>query len=203
MDSIQKLTEIFSRFPGIGPRQAKRFVYHLLNQNEYSNKQIADLILDLKKETTSCFKCKRFFNNNRHDIQVCHICVSPNRDKSKLMVVAKDVDLENIERSNGYNGMYFVLGGLLQILEKTPLSKIKQEELLKEIETTPELKEIIIALSANTEGDHTTDYLKQVLENISTTRQIKISVLGRGLSTGTELEYSDSDTIKNALKNRE
>ncbi len=201
MNSIEKLTEIFSHFPGIGPRQAKRFVYHLLNQGEYANKQLADLVLELKKETSSCPSCKKFYKTQGNSF--CKICSDPNRDREKILIVAKDVDMENIERSETYNGLYFILGGLLPILEKNPEQKINQKDLIQNISKTKELKEIIIALSATTEGDHTAEFLKQLLSPISTEKNIKISVLGRGLSTGTELEYSDADTIKNALKNRE
>ena len=200
-DSVQKLTEIFAHFPGIGPRQAKRFVYHLLNQNEFANRQIAELILQLKKETGSCISCKRFHRSENDSL--CSICNDKKRSQKELMIVAKDVDLENIERSGGYKGMYFVLGGLVPVLDKNPSQRIRQSELIEAISKMPGLSEIIIALSATVEGDNTADYLKSDLSKITTSRNIKISVLGRGLSTGTELEYSDSDTIMNALKNRE
>ena len=202
MNSIEKLTEIFSRFPGIGPRQAKRFVYHLLNQGEYLNKQLAELILSFKGETLSCASCKKFFHSPSTS-GFCKICLDPKRNRDKLLITAKDVDMENIERSGNYDGLYFILGGLLPILEKDPESRIKQKDLILNIEKNKNIKEIILALSATTEGDNTTSHLKKILEPIAQSRGIKISVLGRGLSTGTELEYSDSDTIKNALKNRE
>ena len=201
MDNVNKLTEIFSHFPGIGPRQAKRFVYHLLNQGDFANKQLADLILELKKETGSCHTCKRFHKSR--DCHICTICQDEKRDHKALMIVAKDVDLENIEKSGSFRGLYFVLGGLIPVLEKNPETKIHQTELLETLKKMPELKEIILALSATTEGDYTADYLKRVLAPLLTERGVTISMLGRGLSTGTELEYSDSDTIKNALKNRE
>jgi recombination protein RecR len=94
------------------------------------------------------------------------------------------------------------LGGLVGILEKEPEKKIRQRELLKRIEETKDIKEIIIALSANTDGDNTFSYLEKLLAPIAQKNNIKITHLGRGLSTGTELEYSDSDTLRNALKNR-
>ena len=119
MDSIHKLTEIFSRFPGIGPRQAKRFTYHLLSQSEAANRYIAELILNLKKETGLCKDCFKF-SENRDASELCKICRDTARSKETLMIVAKDVDLENIERSGNYEGVYFTLGGLLPILEKNP-----------------------------------------------------------------------------------
>jgi recombination protein RecR len=201
-DPIFQLTEIFSHFPGIGPRQAKRFVFYLLGQGDASNKKIADLILELKKDINSCTRCMRFFSDSKKNA-LCEICRDEGRDKSKLLVVAKDVDLDNIERSRSYEGRYFVLGGLVPILEKNPEEKIRRFELKREIDRNPELKEIIIALSATTEGDHTAEYIREYFKTTTDPRGIIISVLGRGLSTGTELEYSDMDTIKSALKHRE
>lgn len=144
----------------------------------------------------------RFFSDKRYGI-LCDICADDSREKSKLLVVAKDVDLDNIERSESYEGYYFVLGGLVPVLDKNPEARIRQRELLSEVVKNLNITEIIIALSATVEGDHTVEHLRSVLKTASEPRGIKISVLGRGLSTGTELEYSDMDTIKNALKHRE
>ena len=201
-DSPQKLIEIFSKFPGIGPRQAKRFVYYLLKQTESHNKNLSFLISMLKKETGSCTECFRFFNTARENA-TCSLCGDENRDNSMLMVVAKDVDLDNIEKTKSYNGFYFILGGLVPILEKNPEQKVRINELLKAIEKRNDLKEIILALSASPNGDNTAEYLKRILSPIAEKKGIKISLLGRGISTGLELEYSDSDTLKHALTNRE
>ncbi|HBM45925.1 MAG: recombination protein RecR [Parcubacteria group bacterium GW2011_GWF2_38_76] len=202
MDPITQLTEIFSHFPGIGPRQAKRFVFYLLGQNDSANKKIADLIVELKKDINSCTRCMRFFSDGQKS-SLCNICSDESRDKTKLLIIAKDVDLDNIERSRSYEGLYFVLGGLVPILDKNPEERIRQFELKREVERNTDLKEIIIALSATVEGDHTAEYIRESFKTITEPRGIKVSVLGRGLSTGTELEYSDIDTIKNALKHRE
>ncbi len=115
----------------------------------------------------------------------------------------RDVDLENIEKSHSYNGKYFVLGGGVQVLDETPDKRIRSRELLKTItERSKDLKEIVFAMSLTAEGEQTEEYLRRILSPIIEKSKIKISTLGRGLSTGTELEYSDSDTIKNALQNR-
>lgn len=205
-DTIQKLTEIFSHFPGIGPRQAKRFTYHLLSQSEAANKYIADLILKLKRETGLCRDCFKF-SEQMTTGGLCKICSDPSRNRETLMIIAKDVDLENIERTDGYEGIYFTLGGLLPILEKKPEEKIRSRELVSIIEKRARenkgFKEIILALSANTEGDYTADHLKNLISPFAEKHNFKITILGRGLSTGSELEYIDSDTLKNALKNRE
>jgi recombination protein RecR len=201
MNSIEKLTEIFSKFPGIGPRQARRFVYYLLHQNDASLRNFTDLILRLPKEVSRCLSCLRFAKTNTKNL--CAICDDSNRDRSMLLVVAKDVDLENIEKTHTYNGRYFVLGNMIPLTEKASTDKARTKELQNEIrDRENEIKEIIIAMATNVEGDHTTDILKELLEPVTKKNNITVSVLGRGMSTGTELEYSDADTINNALRNR-
>ncbi len=203
MDPIQKLTQMFSRFPGIGPRQAKRFVYFLLAENPAYVRELMDNISRLKREVSHCPTCFRLSLSATS--RECDICRDESRDQSVLMVVAKDIDLENISRSGEYGGRYFILGGLLPILEKNPEQKIRSRELSQLVSRMADagLKEIIVALSANPEGDNTADYVRNIISPIATAKNIRVSLLGRGLSTGTELEYSDSDTIRNALKNRQ
>lgn len=205
MDSTQKLIELFKEFPGIGPRQAKRFVYYLLTRPNGYALELAKLIGEVKSSVTSCNTCFRFFAKNSSTSTTCPICRNENRDKSTLMIVSHDVDFENIEKTNSYNGYYFILGGTIPILEKNPENRIRQKNLLDIVEKkiTSGLSEIIIALSYNPEGENTLSYLKQILRPFEEKNSVKLSTLGRGLSTGTELEYSDSDTIKNALKNRQ
>ncbi len=203
MDAINKLIEYFTEFPGIGPRQSKRFVYFLLTRDQGYLNELSGLIAEIRKNIRACAQCMRFYTLDASNSPLCSICKDPKRDASLLMLVSRDVDLETIERSHFYNGYYFVLGGTVPILEKNPDQRIRQRELLRMIETKKEkLKEIILSMNANADGENTSDYLRQLLAPLSEAG-IKISILGRGLSTGTELEYSDSDTIKNALKNRE
>jgi len=204
MDSINKLTELFREFPGIGPRQAKRFVYYLLSRNGGFLENLAKFILELKRKIKNCPSCFRFFPPDAIQSDLCSICRDSNRDKASLVVVARDVDFEAIEKSRSYRGFYFILGGTVPILEKEPEKKIRSKELAARVKTRAAegLKEIIIATSLNPEGENTADFVGKLLSPILAQFSVKLSVLGRGLSTGTELEYSDSDTIKNALKNR-
>lgn len=206
MNAIDKLTEIFKSFPGIGPRQAKRFSYYLLTRKNDDLKILVNLIVSLKKEIGVCGSCFRFFVvRNRSDSNLCDICEDKTRNQSTLMIVSQDVDLENIEKSGSYRGLYFVIGGLLPILEKNPANKIRIAELTRLIDKRLKgelLKEIILALDLNPEGEHTGDYLTELLNTRIKKGGLKISKLGRGLSTGTELEYSDAETLKNAIKNR-
>ena len=203
MDPLNKLIEYFSEFPGIGPRQAKRFAYFLLTKNPSYLESLSRNITELKQSIKTCGDCFRFFTKDTADSTLCSICRDPHRDLSLLMVVSRDVDLETIEKSRSFNGRYFILGGSVPILEKSPESRIRSKELLRYIERNgTALKEIILALNANPEGENTADYLRSLLSPLTERKLFTISLLGRGLSTGTELEYSDSDTITNALKNR-
>ena len=203
MDIIDKLTEIFKEFPGIGERQAKRFVYFLMSRTPGYNENLSGLISDLKKETAQCAECFRFFILGREKQNLCDICGSANTDPSTLMVVEKDSDLESVRKSGVYHGKYFILGGLVPVVEKNTKSRVRIEELKKRISARKELKEIILAFSLSPQGDHTDSYVRAELKNAAEKSNIKISSLGKGLSTGTELEYSDNDTLKNALKNRQ
>jgi recombination protein RecR len=211
MDNTQKLIELFKQFPGIGPRQAKRFVYFLLNRQNGYTKELADLISTIRSQVHVCDSCFRFFQNDASGSTTCPVCADTRRDSSALMLVSHDVDFENIEKTKSFQGYYFVLGGTVPILEKTPEMRIRQRELLDIVEKrvsrvtldTSGLKEIIIALNYNPEGENTLMYLQSLLRPLAEKYSLKISTLGRGLSTGTELEYSDTETIKNALKNRQ
>lgn len=204
MDSIDKLTEYFKEFPGIGERQARRFVYFLMSRKEDYTGNLAKLIVELKKEVSQCSKCFRFFlSRNSDSSKICEICASVTTDQTTLMVVEKDSDLESVRKSRVYSGLYFVLGGLVPIVEKTTNRNVRIPELLKNVENNTNLKEIILAFSLNSHGDHTDSYVRNQIKAVTEKNNIKITSLGRGLSTGTELEYSDNETLKNALKNRQ
>lgn len=204
MDTIDKLTEAFKEFPGIGERQAKRFVYFLMSRNASYVENLLLLVKDLKKEISQCDECFRFFVNKNQGKNICDICANPNIDSSILMVVEKDSDLESVRKSRVYHGKYFILGGLVPIVEKNTKSRVRINELTAKIKKDGKnLKEIILAFSLSPQGDHTDLYTRNQIKDIAESFNIQISSLGRGLSTGTELEYSDNETIKNALKNRQ
>jgi len=202
MSSIDNLAQSFMKFPGIGTRQAKRFVYFLLAQDPYFVESLAREIAALKREIVQCTACYRFYPRYGEGT-LCNVCVD-DADSATLMVVEKDTDFESVRRSGSYAGRYFILGGTIPVLEKDPASKIRINELLARIEgdAADGLTEIILALSVNPEGDFTRDYVIKALKPISEQLGITITTLGRGLSTGTELEYSDGDTLRHALKNR-
>ncbi len=205
MTPTDKLLEYFTKFPGIGRRQAKRFVYFILRKDNQFVEELASLILNAKGSTSQCSSCQRLFSSQANTQSgICNKCNDLNIDKEILMVVEKDVDLENVIKTGVYGGFFFVLGGTVPILEKNPLNKIRAKELFNRVQSGAknELKEVVLALSVNPEGENTILYLQKILEPLAEKYSLKISTLGRGLSTGTELEYSDSDTLENALKNR-
>jgi len=193
MNPIDRLTEAFEKFPGIGPRQARRFVQYLLSAAPGSRSDIAEQIKALGANTAQCKSCFRWFVGTAG---LCPVCGNSGRDASVLFVAEKDADIDNVERS-GYKGRYFVLGGTIPLAAEEPAKHIRLRELLKRVGEN-NLKEIILGLSATTEGDHTRQILHEKLKDSG----LIISSLGRGLSTGSELEYADPDTIASALNSR-
>ena len=204
MDQIQKLANLFAEFPGIGSRQSKRFVYFLLKQNKSYIKELVRLIESLEGSVLECERCHRYFMKNYAEAGPrCTICTDTGRDRTILMVLEKDSDLDAIERSSTYQGTYFVLGGILPMLEKNPTAKIRVNELSTLIGVEfSELKEVIIACAVTPESEHTADYVRTEITKLCEQNYIKITELGRGLSTGTELEYSDAETLRYALEGR-
>lgn len=198
MNSIEKLTNIFKRFPGIGPRQARRFVYFLLSQNSAYIDDLMREIQLLRTNTAQCTECYIYFTKDNFS-ETCDTCTRTDTDLSTLLVVSKDVDVEAIKKSGIYRGRYFVLGGTLPFLEKTPSNFVRDIELRKYINKYQGiLKEIVFALPVTPEGDNTRKHLSDTLP----TESLVFSTFGRGLSTGTEIEYSDTDTIVSAFNNR-
>lgn len=206
MDPIQKLTVLFEKFPGIGPRQARRFVQYLLAEQQGYRFNLADTIRTLGSQTTQCKQCFRWFVKSPEKSTLCTTCASAIRDKSIIFIVEKDADIDNVERS-GFRGLYFVLGGAIPLASEEPERHIRLRELLYRVEQDAaqenRLQEIILGLSATTEGDHTRRILQEKLLPIAEGLHFKISSLGRGLSTGSELEYADPDTISSALNSRQ
>jgi recombination protein RecR len=215
MNPIERLTQAFERFPGIGPRQARRFVQYLLSEGAGYRADLAENIKKLGAESRQCAACFRWFYQGSTlkspGVKVeplCQICASTTRDSGLLFVVEKDADIENVERS-GFKGLYFVLGGTVPLAAEVPQKHVRMKELFKRVETDgaqkigeKKIKEVILGLSATTEGDHTRLLLQEKMLPIAEAFGFTLSSLGRGLSTGSELEYADPDTIANALNSR-
>jgi recombination protein RecR len=204
MDAIERLTALFEKFPGIGPRQARRFVQYLLSTSPAIRSELAEHIKRLGAESRQCTLCYRWFTKDNQGNERCPICANPAREAAIVFVVEKDADIENVERS-GFRGLYFVLGGTIALATEEPEKFVRLRELLRRVEedaSALKLNELILGLSATTEGDHTREILQEKLRPLSQTLNFRISSLGRGLSTGSELEYADPDTIAQALGNR-
>ncbi len=213
---FQELKKYFEKFPGIGPRQASRFIWALLDFSDDEREKFSSLITSLDRHLNRCESCFRIFPI--HDDKVsssCSFCVkNSHRDHSKIMVVERDSDLLNIEKSGAYKGLYSVLGGLIDPLEKNELPRERIKILYGRVSTllssTPSVEspktpgvfpckaEVILALSPTKLGEFTSNYVHKVLEPL----QVKITRLARGLSTGVELEYADEYTLRHALDNR-
>jgi len=197
MDPISALAEKLMRLPGIGPRQARRIAYALLALGPAVSRELASAITRLGDETAQCARCYRFFPAPAQAKQtLCGECSDTGRDSSIMLIVERDTDLDAIRKSGTYEGRFFVLGGNLPILESDPAKKIRIKELLAEVIRAAR------ATSANEEGEYTAQYVAKTLEPVTAPAQIAITSLGRGLSTGAELEYADKETLRNALKNR-
>ena len=197
MDHIDDLARALTKLPGIGPRQGKRFVYHLLAAPASERTELAELIAALGSSVRQCPECLRFYNGTA--APVCNYCTDGKRDDTLLMLVEKDQDLAAVERAGTYKGRYFVLGGVLTLSGN---GAIREKELVRAVEKrlTSGLAEVVLALGATSEGEHTADRVRQLLAPYRD--HLKVSELGRGLATGSELEYSDAETLRAALTNR-
>ncbi len=202
MDSLKKLQQLFKRFPGIGERQAMRFAYFVATADEGYARELMESIALIRKSVRRCSRCFALSENISSGI--CPVCVDPKRDKSMILVVEKDADRERFIQSRTYTGTYFVLGGLAPAVEKDVASHIRIEELARLIknESQEKLTEVIMALSATPDAERTEALLISRIEKMPESTTLTVTILGKGLSTGTEIEYSDADTLSHALKSR-
>jgi recombination protein RecR len=207
MNPTDRLTELFMRFPGIGPKQAKRFVYFLLREHSHYKEQLIKTLEELKFTGRQCELCYRFFGDKNAQLPkpICSICDTESRDRSQLMIVEKELDLDAVEKTGSYNGLYFILGGLVPPLTEKPSEIIRIRELTARIHTdiaSKVLTEVIFALPVTDYGDTTAEYVEKTIKQIVGIEAVTLSHLARGLSSGLELEYVDKDTFKSALDRR-
>lgn len=202
MNPLDTLISHFERFPGVGARQAKRFAFHILTMSEAESAELGTLITELKGKVIECPSCHRFFVTEH--ATTCSICSSPNRDHNRLLVVERDSDVQAIERAGVYDGLYFVLGGTVPLLNSADTNKLRAGALKATVAARlPQgLAEVVLGFSVNPDGENTARFVESILGPLLTDTSATLSHLGRGLSTGSELEYADPETIKNALKNR-
>jgi recombination protein RecR len=208
MNATDRLTELFMRFPGIGPKQAKRFVYYLLREHSHFKEQLIKALEELKFTGKQCEMCFRYFGDKNPESKrtMCDICSDESRDRTMLMVVEKELDMDAIEKTGFYTGLYFILGGLVPPLADKPSELIRIRELTSRVHehvAQDGIKEIIFALPVTDYGETTTDYVERTMKQIVGIEKVKLSKLARGLSSGLELEYVDRDTFASALDRRQ
>lgn len=188
--SFRKLIDNFASLPSVGPKMAERLVLHLFKQDKNKIDEFSENLAGLSR-LKSCKKC---FNISEGEL--CEFCRDKNRDKKTILAVEEPLDIIPIERTGVYKGLYHVLGGTIEIPTDAK-NDLKIAELLSRIKKE-KIKEVIIATNPTTEGDVTALYLKRKMQKLG----IKISRLGRGLSTGGDIEYADEATLSEALTNR-
>ncbi len=189
---LENVVNELSRLPGIGKRTALRLALHILNEDEMYAKRLGDSIIEMRKNIKFCKKC-----NNISDSDICEICANHKRDENTLCVVEDTRDVMAIENTAQYNGLYHVLGGIINPMEGIGPNDINISKLIERI-NTEDIKEIILALPATVEGDTTNFYIYKLVKNFD----IKVSVIARGVAIGDELEYIDEITLGRSIVNR-
>lgn len=184
--------EELSKLPGIGKKTAQRLSLYILKSDEASVANLVSAIKDLKTKLRFCSRC---FNLSTEEL--CDICKNPKRDKSLLCVVEEASDVIAIEKTHEYSGGYHVLGGVLSPLSGIGPDTLKIKELIKRFEEE-DIKEIILALNPDTEGETTTLYLAKLIKPFG----IKVTRIARGLPVGGDLEFADEATIGRAVLGR-
>jgi len=187
---IQELIDRFSKFPSVGPKTAERYVFHLLKQTPQQIKSLASALNELPEQVKRCSQCRTYSSSDP-----CEICANNNRDHQLLCIIERSQDQNVIEKSQQFNGTYFILDGLLSTLEDIGPEQLPFKELSQLIKKQ-NVKELILGLNFNLEGESTALYLKKIFPDLKITR------LARGLPAGSDLEYADELTLANALKYR-
>ncbi len=195
-DKFKQLIDMFSKLPGIGPRQATRLVLSMLNWSDSRLQDFSSAISDLKTTTIFCSMCY-----NISDTELCTICSSNKREKGKIAVIERITDLTSMEKTGVFDGVYHILGGTINPAEGVLPEHLRIEHLkarITELSKNTNNIEIIFALSPTTSGDTTILYLKEIFKD----QNVKLTSLARGLQSGATLEYTDESTLAYALKNR-
>ncbi len=191
-ETLSLAIEEFSKLPGIGRKTAQRLALFLVKSDKEIAEKLADSILSLKTKLRLCEKCFNLSEGN-----LCSICSNSKRDNSTLCIVEDINDVIAIEKSNEFNGIYHVLGGVLSPLSGVGADDLKIKELISRFENE-NFKEIILALNPDTEGETTSLYLAKLIKPFG----IKVTRIARGIPIGGDLEFTDEATIGKAMLNR-
>ena len=190
--AIQRLIDSFASLPGIGPKGAQRIAFYLLQAPDVESQRLVDAINEVKEKVRFCEVC-----GNVCESSPCTICSDPRRDHCTNCVVEEPKDVMSIERTREYRGLYQVLGGAINPMANVGPSDLNIAQLLNRLHDG-EVKEIIVALNPNIEGEATTTYLSRLLAPLD----IKVTRLASGLPVGGDLEYADEITLSRALEGR-
>ena len=190
--SLDELIEALRCLPGVGPKSAQRMAYHLLQRNPRGAERLAQALSHALQTLRHCERCNTFTED-----EVCDRCNSSRRDSAQLCIVEMPVDLNTMEQTHAYNGLYYVLMGRLSPLDGIGPKELGFERLLARAGDGV-VKEVILATNFTNEGEATAHYLSEILH----ARGLKVSRIARGLPVGGEIEYSDAATVAQALIER-
>jgi recombination protein RecR len=192
--TLDKLVDALRHLPGIGPRSAQRIAFHLLQHDRETAVRLGESLLAAVQAIRHCARC-----NTLTELEVCETCANPKRDAQLLCVVESPADQLMIEQSMAFSGLYFVLLGRLSPLDGIGPREIQMERLLERA-TDGIVREVIVATSFTPEGDATAHYVGELLR--SRDPELAITRLARGVPAGAELEYTDVNTIAQAMLDR-
>lgn len=190
-DSVRELIEEFSQLPGIGRKSAHRLAMYILKLPKDDVMTMAQALVNVKEKMKYCTTCWNFAESDP-----CSICSGPKRDRGVICVVEEPSDVHALEKTHEYGGIYHVLGGALSPLDGIGPEELKVKELLSRV--SPDVREIILAMNPNIEGEATTIYLSRLLKPLG----VPVTRLARGIPIGGDLEFADEATLARALEGR-
>jgi recombination protein RecR len=189
---VQELIDELGRLPGIGPKSAQRIAFHLLQADDDQAKTLAQVLNEVKERVRFCNTC-----GNVTEEDLCNICRDPRRTRNAICVVEESKDVQAIERTREFRGLYHVLGGAISPIEGIGPDQLRIKELMTRL-SDPDIQEVIIATDPNLEGEATATYLTRMLSPLG----ITVSRLASGLPVGGDLEYADEITLGRAFEAR-
>ena len=189
---VQELIDELGRLPGVGPKSAQRIAFYLLQTDDDQAQKLAQVLQEVKERVRFCEVC----GNVTEETQ-CNICRDVRRNRTAICVVEESKDVQAIERTREFKGLYHVLGGAISPIEGIGPDQLRIKELMARL-SNPEIQEVIIATDPNLEGEATATYLTRMLSPLG----IKVSRLASGLPVGGDLEYADEVTLGRAFEGR-
>lgn len=189
---LEALIEALRCLPGVGPKSAQRMAYHLLQRDRAGARRLGEAVLHALQAVRHCQRCNTFSEN-----EVCERCLSPRRDHRLLCVVETPVDMNMMEQTLSYQGLYYVLMGRISPLDGVGPRDLGLERLMARV-LDGEVKEVILATNYTNEGEATAHYITAMLK----AKGISVTRIARGVPVGGELEYVDSGTLAQALRER-